>query len=373
MPSSRRRVLFLIPSLAGGGAERVIVTLLRHLDRSQFKLALAVVDMRGAVFRDDVPEDVEIIELQCPRVRYALPKIIRLIWQRRPDVLFSTLGHLNLALAVLRPLLPNNIRYLARETIVVSEGLKSYAHPTWWAWAYRQFYGRFDRVICQSQDMRDDLVEYFSFDSDKSVIINNPVDVERIRRQAAEPVDTGFHRHDSSETGRRVTNLVSVGRLVPQKGFDLLIEALALCGNPCLHLTLLGEGPMREELETLAQSKGVGGQIRFAGFQKNPYPFFSQADAFVLSSRFEGFPNVVLEALACGTPVIATPALGGTKEILQGVPSCLMAGSLTAKSLAEALTSFTPGERLPMAVVEPYSVGKIVERYAMELMGDTAI
>jgi glycosyltransferase involved in cell wall biosynthesis len=373
MSSFRRRVLFLIPSLAGGGAERVIVTLLRHLDRSRFQLALAVVDMRRAVFRDEVPADVEFIDLQSSRVRYALPKIIQLIWEQRPDVVFSTLGHLNLALAVLRPLLPKNIRYLARETTVVSEGLKSYAHPAGWAWAYRRFYGRFDRVICQSKHMRNDLVAHFAFPADKAVVINNPVDVDRIRRLAAELVVTGFVGEGPNQADTRVVNLVSAGRLSPEKGFDLLIEALALCGNPSLRLTLLGEGPMREELEILAQSKGVRGQVRFAGFQKNPYPFFAQADAFVLSSRFEGFPNVVLEALACGTLVIATPAPGGTKEILQGVPSCLIAGSLTAKSLAEALGSFTPGDRLPEAVVEPYSVGKILERYALELMGDTAV
>jgi len=90
MTSSRRRILFLIPTLTGGGAERVIVTLLRYLDRSKFKLALAIVDTHGAVFKDDVPEDVEFIDLKYSRVRYATPKIMRLIWRTRPDVVFST-------------------------------------------------------------------------------------------------------------------------------------------------------------------------------------------------------------------------------------------------------------------------------------------
>ena len=94
MTETRTHLLFLIPSLRGGGAERVIVTLLRHMNRSLFRLGLAVVDMREAVYRDDVPEDVEFIDLGCTRVRYALPKIMRLIWRRRPDVVFSTLGHL---------------------------------------------------------------------------------------------------------------------------------------------------------------------------------------------------------------------------------------------------------------------------------------
>lgn len=370
MIDSRRRVLFLIPTLTGGGAERVIVTLLRHLDRSKFQLALAVVDMRHAVFRDDVPEDVEFIDLKCSRVRYALPKIMALIWHRRPSVVFSTLGHLNLALAIFRSFLPNSIHYLARETTVVSEGLKSYTHPDWWAWSYRRFYGRFDRVICQSKYMRDDLIAHFGLPADRFVVLNNPVDVEAIHRLACEPLVTGLPSVDTSETNRNVINLVSAGRLVAVKGLDLLIEALALCGNPNLRLTLLGDGPLRNELEALAKKMGVHGQINFVGFQQNPYPYFSQADAFVLSSRFEGFPNVVLEALTCGVPVISTPAPGGVHEILDGVAGCVMARCLTAASLANAIASFIPGRRIPLSVVEPYFVEKIVKGYASELMSD---
>ncbi len=370
---ARRRVLFLIPTLSGGGAERVIVTLLRNLDRSKFEIILAVVDMRNSVFRCDVPKDVEFIDLRCSRVRYSLLKIIRLIRQRRPDVMFSTLGHLNIALAMLRPLLPDNIRYIARETNVVSESLKLSAQPEWWSWAYRRFYKRFDCVICQSKYMRDDLVPIFGLPVDKTVVINNPVDVERIRRMAAEPAVTGLQCEDLSVEGEKIINIVSAGRLVPEKGFDLLIEALALCGNPKLKLTLLGEGPLRDKLLSLAQSVGVAGQVRFIGFQKNPYPFFARADVFVLSSRFESFPNVVLEALACGTPVIATPAPGGVREILEGVTGCVIAGALSAESLAEMLTTFVPGERPHMNVVEPYAVGKIVEQYATELMNNVAM
>lgn len=372
MIESRRRVLFLIPTLTGGGAERVIVTLLRHLDRSRFQLALAVVDMRDAVFHAEVPADVELIDLKCSRVRYALPKIMGLIWRRRPSVVFSTLGHLNLALAIFRPFLPNATRYLARETTLVSEGLKCYTHPDWWVWAYRRFYGRFDRVICQSEYMRDDLVTHFGIPADRLMVLNNPVDVEAIRRRVCEPLATGLRPVDIRETGQNLINLVSAGRLVEVKGFDLLIEALALCGNPNLRLTLLGEGPLRNELEALAKKLGVARQIHFAGFQQNPYPYFSQADVFVLSSRFEGFPNVVLEALTCGTPVIATPAPGGVREILGDVPGCVVAQHLSVASLAKAIASFIPGQRIPMTVVVPYSVEKIVRRYASELMNDAA-
>ncbi|WP_019141892.1 glycosyltransferase [Noviherbaspirillum massiliense] len=369
MAESRRRILFVIPSLGGGGAERVIATLLRYLDRSKFQLTLAVIDTRKAVHRDAIPEDVEFIDLKCERVRYALPKIVQLIWQRRPDVVFSTLGHLNLALAIIRPLLPDGVRYLARETSIVSEIIRRYRRPELWRWAYRHFYGRFDKVVCQSYYMRDDLVESFAFPKDRAVVIHNPVDVERIHQLAEEALITGFERGGGG--GNEIpVHLLAAGRLSHEKGFDLLITALALCGNPRLRLTILGEGPLRTDLERLARDSGVAQQVRFAGFQKNPYPFFAKADAFVMSSRLEGFPNVVLEALACGTPVIAAPSPGGVKEILERAEGCILAESLTAEGLAQAIQRMPHDAQVPSTVIEPYRIEGIVNCYAAELFAD---
>jgi len=361
----KRSIIFIIPSLRGGGAERVIVTLLRHLDRTRFRVTLAVVDLRTAVYQDDLPQDVELIDLGCSRVRYALPKIANLIWKRRPDVVFSTLGHLNLALAIIRPLLPRGVRYIARETSIVSATLRDYSLSGLWRWAYRHFYHRFDTMVCQSRYMSDDLVSNFAFPATKAVMIHNPVDIDRIRRLANEhtTIDMGLAAGHDMEA---VIHLVAAGRMMPVKGFDLLIEALALCGDPRFRLTLLGEGPLREELEALAKSTGVAGQVRFAGFQKNPYPFFAQADAFVLSSRFEGFPNVVLEALACGTPVIAAPAPGGVREILEGVDGCVIAETVSSDALASAINQWKASgmKRLDAnGVVAAYEIDRIVRRY----------
>jgi glycosyltransferase involved in cell wall biosynthesis len=362
-PDAPRSVLFLLPTLRGGGAERVIITLLQHLDRGRFRPTLAVVDMSDAVYRADVPADVELIDLHSSRVRYALPRIIRLIWSMRPDVVFSTLGHLNLALAILRPLMPNDPRYFARETNLVSRVNAAYHRPRLWNWAYRRFYSRFDLVVCQSRAMRDDLVDHHGFPPGKSIIINNPVDTSRIRRlsgDAATNPGTGEPRDGAT------IRLLAVGRFSNEKGFDLLIEALALCERPNLQLTILGEGPLRGDMERLARDKGVRGQIVFAGFQANPYPYFREADALVLSSRYEGFPNVVLEALACGTPIVSTPA-PGIAEIIGGVAGCLLADTISAESLARELRRFVKGARVSPEAVRPYEVETIVRRYEAAL------
>jgi glycosyltransferase involved in cell wall biosynthesis len=334
---TRKRILFMIPTLTGGGAERVMVTILRHLDRSRFAPALAVVDTRNAVFIDEVPADVELIDLRCTRIRYAFPTLLKLIWRRRPDVVFSTLGQLNLALAIMKPILPRGVRYLARETIVVTADAQTKKWPRLWKSAH-ELYRRFDGVICQSRDMQNDLVDNLGVPRHKTTVIHNPVDLARIRQLASAPLAA----MDAPPEGATSLRLVSAGRLTYQKGFDMLIDAVARCTRS-VHLTILGEGPLRRELEERARAKGVSDRVRFAGFLKNPYPFFAQSDAFVLSSRYEGFPNVVLEALACGAPVIALPAPGGVREILEPIAGCVIAKQITTDSLVQAIEQF-PGK-----------------------------
>ncbi|MDP5238380.1 glycosyltransferase [Uliginosibacterium sp. 31-16] len=355
-----KTVLFVIPSLHGGGAERVMLTLLQHFDRARIRPVLAVVDMRNAAYRDAVPADVELIDLGCTRVLAALPKIIRLLWARRPDLLFSTLGHLNLALSLVRSLFPCGVRHVARETMVVSEYLREFRRPRLWALLYRHAYRRVDRLVCQSFDMRDDLVGRFGFPPDKTRVIRNPLALAVIRARCAEPLPAEF----AARVAGRL-RLVAAGRLVAQKGFDLLVAALAQCPALDVQLDILGEGPERAALQTQIDAAGQGERICLRGFQANPYAWFAAADGFVLSSRYEGFSNVVLEALASGTPVVALPCPGGVREALTGVPGCEIAGEVSAEALADALRQWAVRgpARVPAEVVAPYAVEAIVGQY----------
>lgn len=359
----RTRILFLIPTLTAGGAERVITTLLRHLDKRRFDITLAVVNMRDGVFRAELPTDIQLIDLNCGRVRYAIPKIVALAWRIKPSVVFSTLGHLNIVLAIVRHMLPVGMRLIARETSIVSNTIQETSYPRYWAWLYKTFYPYFDQIICQSHYMAEDLQRNFGIKSSSLVIINNPVDIQRISQMLRKPLLEHEDFYFARSNGTLL--LLAAGRLVDVKGFDILIQAIALCRDLSVRVLILGEGPERSRLESMCVTFEVEDRVRFAGYQSNPYPFIAKADAFILSSRYEGFPNVVLEALACGTPVIATPAPGGTLEILAGIDGCEIAESVSVDALAIAIRRVCLGrrERIGVEAVSRFAVVPIISAY----------
>lgn len=285
-----------------------MVTLLNHLDRERFELHLAVVTKEGP-YLAEVPEDVTLHDLACDRVRAAWRPILGLVWRVRPDTILSTMGHLNIALIALRPFMPGKIRLLVREASIVTESLKGQVRL--WRFLYKTFYQRADLVICQSVAMMEDLQQNFSIDPAKMVQIYNPVDMDRIRHKAdetANPFDDSIG-----------PNLVAIGRLSQVKGFDRLIESfpLLLQTKPHAQLWFLGQGEIEQELKQLRDRLGLQEQIHFVGFQKNPYAWMRNADLFVLSSYFEGLPNVLLEAIALECPVLAVEHPGGTREIMK--------------------------------------------------------
>ncbi len=354
-------MLFVLPNFAGGGAERVALTLLAQLDRDSFDPQLAVLDNRGAL-RPLLADDVVLHDIGKPRLRQALPALISLVRRERPAVVFATQGYLNVALLAARRLMPSGTKLALREASTPSQSLPHHRYPRLMRWAYRRLYPQADLLFCQHGLTAQELVSDFGVAKARIATLPNPIAAASLRETAA-PI----RRHPGP--GLR---FVAAGRLSWEKGFDRLIELFAQAPASS-HLTIFGEGGEFEALSALVDKFALGQRVLLAGFTDSLPAALAGADALLISSHWEGLPNVALESLACGTPVIATPEAGGIAELAQAAPPGAVTLAPWGDSFRSALESRSekPGRSLaPSLLPARYELDAVMadfNRYLADL------
>lgn len=305
----KKRVAIVVPSLRGGGAERVIVNIVGKLDFNKIDLRLILLKKEGP-YVQYLPDNIKVVDLKTSRVRYSIFKLIKEINRFKPDVIFSTLGHLNLAILIIRKLLIGSPKIIVREANTPSQALRSLStsKKLLFKFLYLLLYPTADRIVAQCEDMKQDIIDTFKINADKIVRIYNPINLNEIKQKSTE-----FNPYNEEDI-----NIVAVGRLTYQKGFDVLIDSFKIVNKkiPNAKLTILGEGEWKEKLKRQIETNNLKDRVSILGFKSNPYPYYKYADLYVLSSRWEGFPNALLEALACGTKIVSTDCKSGPREIL---------------------------------------------------------
>lgn len=295
-------VIFILPDLETGGAERIITTIANHLSRDRFEPKILLLRKQGG-YLNFLKNDVEIIDINTERIRHSLKPILSEIYRRKPDIVFSGFGEVNAYLSLFIKLFPKT-KFIARETNVVTQHVTRKDIKFFYS-----FYNNYERIIAQSDDMMKDLVENFNVKQRKIIKINNPVDFDFIDEKLLYSQKPECFKYNYK-------NVVAIGNLSARKGFDNLLKVFSRLKNENVLLHILGDGKDREILHQMKEFLGLK-HVFFHGRQENPYQFLKYADLFVLSSRYEGFPNVLLEAGACGTYSLANNCPGGINEIIQ--------------------------------------------------------
>jgi len=316
MMADRQTILFVINSLAGGGAERVLTTLLHASTpwRDRYDIVLALLDDEPRAYAP--PDWVRVTQLDARHGLIASIRQLRALVRRvSPAATLSFLTRANIANAA--AMAGTGKPWLISERVNTSAHLGRGAGALAARAMVRIAYPRARRVIAVSEGVADDLVRNFGVRGDRVTAIANPVDHERIAALAAAAPpfvpDGPF--------------IIAAGRLVPNKNFALLLHAYAHAALPA-RLVIIGEGPERGALETLATELGIADRVALPGFVDNPFALLARADLFAMPSNAEGFPNGLVEAMACGLPVVATNCASGPSEILAGRPREAITGPI---------------------------------------------
>ena len=299
------RVLFFLPDLDGGGAQRTIINIANALSRRGIEASLAAVRADGPA-RAWLNKDVDLVDLGAGRIRHSVLPLRRAIKSIRPDVLFSTILDANIVAALATVGLIRKPKLILRETnsLRAREDVGSFR----WrlaGWAYT----RADIVIALSSGVERELAEDFNLCRDRLLTVSNPVDVAAARTKAG--------LLDSVISSWEGYTLVAAGRLHRQKGFDLLIQSIAELKRRDIRIVILGDGPEEAALRRQVAQMNMSDRVEFTGFLDNPYPCLAAADLFVLPSRWEGFGHVIVEAMSVGTPVIAADCPHGPADIIE--------------------------------------------------------
>jgi glycosyltransferase involved in cell wall biosynthesis len=353
-------VSVFLPTLEVAGVERATVNLCNGLVARGIGVDVVLGRAVGA-FLGDVHPTVAVVELGAKHVRSAIPRLERYLRRRRPAVLLAEMSHANVAAVLARDLSRAGTRVVVTEHIPAS--ILHAEEPTVrhrvLPWLMRVAYRRADAIVAVSDGVRDDLAHLLHMSPDAIQVAYNPIVTPALLES----------RHKTphpwlEDSGPPV--VVAVGRLARQKDYPTLIRAIArVRAREPVRLVILGEGTERRRLEALVSAKGLTDDVAMPGAVATPASSIARSATYVLSSRYEGLPSVLIEALACDVPIVATNCPSGPREILAGGRHGRLVPVGDDVALADAIADALRGNIQPPEpeAWTPFTVEAVTSRY----------
>ena len=341
----RKRLLFVIPRLGGGGAEKVMLTLLNHLNRGKYELHLCLIQEEGNYF-DQLKNDVECHLLDCKRFSLSLGRLFGCIKRVKPDIVIGFLSFVVVYLALLKATCFRNTIFIARETGLPSSRNKLLViHNNFFcAFAYRSM----TAVVSQCRYQKKELGDIYKIAPGKIAIIPNPTNCSL-------PLHLPPARND------RKIHLVTAGALSMVKNQASAIEAIRLCRDNGIVLHIFGQGPLRSRLLSQINAHNLENRIMLHGFEANLKRQFLRYDAYLMTSRIETCSNALLEAQACGLPAIAFDCPGANSEIIREGETGFLVPRGDVEFLAKVIS-----ERKYLNLDRQKIRQNIIDRYAID-------
>jgi glycosyltransferase involved in cell wall biosynthesis len=361
------RIAVFVATSGHSGVDRVVANLVAQWAAWGISVDLLKVRGHGPVITP-APAGVRIIDLGTRHVTGSLFRLARYLRRERPQALLSDKDRVNRIAILARQLArAGDTRLAVRLGTTLSRNLQS--RSRWERWlqtrSVRWLYPHADAVLVPSRGVAEDLAQYTGLAPARIAVAASPIVTPALPAQAAKAVNHPWLNDP------RVPVILGVGELCMRKDFETLIRAFAeVRATTRCRLVILGRGRRRPRLAALARRLGVGTDVDLPGFERNPCAYMARASVFVLSSRWEGMPVVLIEALACHTPVVATDCPSGPREVLDGQP----VGELVpvgdppamARAIRRMLEADVPREAFESAIRD-YGVAASATRYLQVL------
>ncbi|MDC3188094.1 glycosyltransferase, partial [Candidatus Pelagibacter sp.] len=311
---SNRKITILISSLSGGGAEGVSVNIANSFANDGWEVDLVVLHLKNATYLDRVSNKVNLVVLNVNNARYSAWPLLKYIRRKGPDIIFVFNYELAALLVIVRNLLRFKTKIIARNMNTFTKVSNIAKEKNLWIrvvvrFLIDKFYSKADHIVNQSHAMREDLISVHPQLKHNSSVIYNPV---------AKHIEDYANSNDLNNIKKK-DYLLCVGRLEKQKAFHYAIKGFAGIANkfPNLRLKIVGKGSLEKELRQNAIDFGVEDRVDFEGFQKHMIPYYLYAKATLLTSLYEGYPNVLVESITLKTPVVAFDCPSGPSEIIK--------------------------------------------------------
>ena len=324
-----------LPNLNGGGAEKVAIILCEQLHLRGYKIDLVVGTARGE-YVETIPAGINVVDLGAPRTWKSITALRKYIEKSRPAAIIANVGPQNISAVIANALSQKKTNVFAVQHSSLTH--QSRDHPSWQMRAmpilYRFVLPFSSGVVAVSHGVAEDLIEKAHIPRNLVKVIYNPI-TSPTKEQYEGPISIPEF-FDGQEPV-----IAALGRLVPVKDFTTLIKAVHLINQTTFptRLLVMGNGPMREQLQMLVESLNLSERVRILPFSSNPYPYLKEASVTVMSSRYEGFGNVLVESMACGTPVVSTNCPFGPAEILENGKYGHLTPVGDVEALAEAIVA----------------------------------
>lgn len=311
-----KKITVIIATLRSGGSERVCVTVVNGLVHLGWKVDLLVGNLKEERYLSDIHKDVNLICLNSSKPRYSFFSLLKYFKKGKPEILLSFSNEFIPFLAILKILQKKSIKIILRNRSIYSEKKRNRKkNKNIWSNFVRAplidyFYSKIDFILNQSYAMQDDFLKNFPKLLNKSSVINNPV---------SNNIEYFIKSVDNNLNKKKSNYILCVARLNEVKALHFAIIAFVdvVKKNPNYRLKIVGEGPLKNELKELAVKKGIIEFVDFEGYQNNLAQYYLEAKLTVLTSLHEGFPNVLIESIFCGTPVVSFDCPSGPRELLE--------------------------------------------------------